>query len=740
MGLPMPFLTIMRILVLSFILFLMRQLLFAVPAYPYLMPITINGGVTYIKMCGDENSKWAEDSDGYSIIQDNNNKWWYASLSSDGHLTPSSVAFTRKADMNNSALDFLRQVPKHLAPTAQPSKSVEIKKIGRATGERKILVILMEYPDKRFSKTKEEFDNLFNQENYQADGAQGSVRDYYLSASYSQLKLSSDIYGPYTASNNMGYYGNNSISGNDVNPFALFTEAIENVAHDVDLRIYDGDGDGFVDNVHIIYAGYGEEAGAEASAIWAHESSFYTPYEIQNVKIDRYSCAPELRGNSGDGITRIGPHCHEIGHALGAKDYYDTNYEENGNFFGTGQWDVMAQGSWNNQGITPADFNPYVKAYDFGWVNPTPLPKGEILIYPSNNSPENYFLLSSNDCDDYYLIENRSNDGWGKSLPGKGLLIYHIYADLTGMKNVINASAPQHCYIVCASSKSRYPNNKPDSYGAINTSGCPYPGSTNNHEFSNTSIPSAFFWGSDECNIELNNIMIIDDDIIKLSNLSEGEGIIPKTQVTIFTEGFETEPLYTIINTQEGKWENVENPHNPIGFIDRPNAHTGTHCLQLSAKNSYFSDKKCCIEIMLPEYLNISDEAVFSGYYTSYGLSGKTTNILRFGILSEQDEWEYKEIVSSVNLTWNPFVFNIPSGSQMTFRIEGEASMGTIIAIDDIEVINIVSTGIADNYNNAHRIEQLLYYSIDGKRQTGLKKGINIIKDTNGRVYKRLIK
>ena len=65
-----------------------------------------------------------------------------------------------------------------------------------------------------------------------------------------------------------------------------------------------------------------------------------------------YSCAPELRGNRGSGLSRIGVHCHEIGHSFGAMDFYDTDYEVNGEYAGTGQWDLMASGNWNNEGVS----------------------------------------------------------------------------------------------------------------------------------------------------------------------------------------------------------------------------------------------------------------------------------------------------------------------------------------------------------------------------------------------------
>lgn len=716
----------------AFLLVLIKvQLIFAVSAYPYYVHIQINGKTTLIKMCGDEHNKWAETSEGYSIVQDNNNIWWYAYADNDGLLKASSFEFLPDIEDSQSLTDFKQSIPLHLSPKNNINQ-INIKSIPKATGERKILVILMSYPDKKFSKTKKEFDDLFNKEGYFEDGAQGSVRDFYKSASYGKLLLTSDIYGPYETEKNMSYYGNNSISGSDTNPYELFLEAINNVAKEVDLKIYDGDGDGFIDNVHIIYAGYGEEAGAEASAIWAHESTFYTPYEIQNVKIDKYSCAPELRGNNGNGITRIGPHCHEIGHALGAMDYYDTDYKTGGSYEGTGSWDVMAHGSWNNQGITPADFNPYVKAYDFGWINPTPLPDGNIVIKPSNISPDGYYLLSSAGQNDFYLLENRNKDGWGKSLPGEGLLIYHIYSDLRNTGNKINAASPQKCYVVCASSSFSIPNDTPSSYGNINSSGCPFPGEMNKKSFNNGTTPSAFYWSGEECLINLNDIHLDTNGDIRLTNNSEGSDFQHRTPISLFREDFEGENKCTLIE-QNGKWLIVENPQETSGFVDRPLAKEGRKSLQLSAKNSFFEDKYATIEFECNSKTSDDDEIILSGYYTSYGLTKKTANTLKVGYWTEDNEWVLHELKSSVNLTWNPFVFTIPPSTSMKFRIEGEASMGSILALDEIELTVMSATRICNkwklNESNKHTI---FIYSLNGQKRSALAPGINIIRMTDG--------
>lgn len=342
----------------------------------------------------------------------------------------------------------------------------------------------------------------------QDDGAIGSVYDYYKWASYGQLELRSDILGPYTAQNFMSYYGRNEgVSGNDSNPYGLFLEAIDQVIKDVSLNEYDADGDGYVDNIHIIYAGYGEEAGASSNAIWAHEMTFRT-ITIQGMKIDHYSCAPELRGNRGGGISRIGPHCHEIGHALGAMDFYDTDYETGGNYLGTGKWDIMASGSWNNDGVAPADFNPYIKINDFGWTSAQELLPDTINTIAVSSEQGNIYKVNTGTNNDYFLLENRDGQYFHSGEPGKGLLIFHIGPNLESraLTNTINSTYPQQCYVVCASSTYSRPSSMIKSYGDINSAGCPYPGISGNSIFNGTSIPAALTISGFDSGININDI------------------------------------------------------------------------------------------------------------------------------------------------------------------------------------------------------------------------------------------
>ena len=99
-----------------------------------------------------------------------------------------------------------------------------------------------------------------------------------------------------------------------------------------------------------------------------------------------------------------------------------------GSFEGTGVWDGMAQGSWNNDGITPVHFNPYVKAYDFGWVGVTTLTHtGDYSLHPSIGEKDGVYRVDTGSEGDFYLLESRVRDGFDTALPGEGLMVYHVH-------------------------------------------------------------------------------------------------------------------------------------------------------------------------------------------------------------------------------------------------------------------------------------------------------------------------
>ncbi len=513
--------------------------LFAVPAYPY--PVEYkqpDGSVVTILLSGDEFVRSVSTVDGYTLMANAEGGYEYAVLDVNQDLKPSGILAQNVAERNFASQQLLTTTQKGLAYSASQLnmlnqiKEVKKKAAGKkafpTSGSRKLVCILMGYKDLAFTKTKAQFESLFNQVNYSVDGATGSVKDYYNENSHGKLDLSVTIAGPYTADNNMSYYGRNS-SGNDANPRALVSEAVRKADADVNYADFDNDNDGSVDGIYVIYAGYGEEAGASSNAIWAHAWSI-PRVTLDGKRISRYSCSAELRGNSGSGITRIGVICHEFGHVLGAPDYYDTNYDTGGRFDGTGRWDLMAAGTWNNGGATPAHHNAYTKVKVYNWATAEVLNSTKSVdlkdVVADNTS---FYQVNTATTGEYFIMENRQQKGFDAKIPGHGLMIYHVHRGVDDVGNSINATYPQRMYPVCASATSN-PTSSPSSYGTINSAGCAFPGTSKKTSFTDATTPSAKSWAGEGSGMPITNITesggVITFDIEKSTVVVPEEGAL----------------------------------------------------------------------------------------------------------------------------------------------------------------------------------------------------------------------
>jgi len=279
----------------------------AVSAYPY--PYTYSqpdGTQVTITLKGDERAHWAETTDGYKLLNNGKDGWEYAVLNVDGDLKcsgrlareASKRSLSDKALLSKTSKDIhfsqkqvniLKSIweTQHTADNTSNSsmqksigtsstssfqKSSNIDKVFSPLGTRKLVMILIGFTDQAFTKTKADFEALMNQTGYNLNGATGSVKDYFLETSYNQFNVSTTVAGPYTSAHEMAYYGANTSStgGSDKNPGALITEAITQADKDVNFAEFDNDGDGTVDGVYVVYAGYGEASGASVNTIWPH--------------------------------------------------------------------------------------------------------------------------------------------------------------------------------------------------------------------------------------------------------------------------------------------------------------------------------------------------------------------------------------------------------------------------------------------------------------------------------------
>lgn len=242
----------------------------------------------------------------------------------------------------------------------------------------------------------------------------GSVTQFYYEASFGQFLVEIDVFGPYTSALSIGdpcHYGSpadgdfkitdpaGSVLGvGGVGALGMAVEAVPQTFADpdIDWAKYDNDGDGQVDFTIMIHSGSDHAVTSNACDTHSHalqatlglpETAESTlglpagtlklgiPTNSPGVFVDRIVTIPE-RGSLKDPLT-IGVAAHEMGHALGEPDYYDTGYTSTG----TGDFDIMSGGSYMGDpaGSNPTLFNPASRVFQ-GWVKPT-IVRGDLRGY-----------------------------------------------------------------------------------------------------------------------------------------------------------------------------------------------------------------------------------------------------------------------------------------------------------------------------------------------------------------------
>lgn len=430
----------------------------AVPAQSVWRTFTQSDGTTItVRLCGDENMHYYLTEDGVPLLRDANGDFCYAdalgfSLKSSGVVAHEQARRSPQERRQVSSLASVEAVAKRSARAAYVAKrraSSRTATRALADGsEHRGLVVMMEFPDKRFydADANGVWGDILNKEGFNDFGANGSVSDYFADQSAGLFNLKFDIIGPVMAKHNRNYYGadysgtsRDSIGMIDIHVGELVVEACDAAkAAGVNFRDYDWDGDGEVDQVFVLYAGGGQAStGNPTSFIWPHEYyvSAYRQwpdgYEVDGVKIDTYACGCELYGietyNRGE-LSGLGTFCHEFSHCLGLPDFYNTT----GGDDMLGDWDLLSSGCYNANGWCPPNYTIHEKELS-GWAQAVELTEPTTVseLLPMSDGGTAYKVR--NDCygdvDEYYLLENRRKTGWDAYVPGNGLIVMHVDYD-----------------------------------------------------------------------------------------------------------------------------------------------------------------------------------------------------------------------------------------------------------------------------------------------------------------------
>lgn len=357
-------------------------------------------------------------------------------------------------------------------------------------GSKKGLVILVNFANLSMvsDNSNQSFYDLFNKVGYSENGSVGSVHDYFYDQSYGKFDLSFDVVGPVTLSRNYEYYGSNSqLYGDDRNVREMVIEACKLVDGQIDFKNYDWDDDGEVDQVFILYAGYGEHAGASSNTIWPHESVLGSKSIIlDGVSINTYACSCELNGNAGKKLSGIGTPCHEFSHCLGLPDLYDTDYS---GAFGMSYWDIMNSGSHsgpNADGEVPYGYSAYERWFA-GWLEMTDISTTQHIDALPNieEVPKAYSVYNEGNRNEYYILENHQPTKWFRYVRNytgmHGLMITHVDYDIKAWtSNSVNPNS-HHQRLSIVPADNSYGESEDEFKGDL------YPGSKNVTLVNNTS-------------------------------------------------------------------------------------------------------------------------------------------------------------------------------------------------------------------------------------------------------------
>ena len=477
-----------------------------------------NGDAFRATIWGDEFIHGYETLGGYTVDLDpKTGTWRFAERASDGGLRPSSAVV--RQDRPTAS--------KHLRPTRAAfnaqRKAEGVTPFGAPTlnagppwsgSDTDVLFIMAEFTDTGCTFTPAQM-----QTNMFGGGASGpgDLDDYYDEISYGDLQLVGNVVGDnggtadcVNLANNRNFYNNNGTNADGDDD--LVREAVADIDANVNFADYDNDNDGTVDALGIVYAGGGAHdgcaTGANTENLWPHSGGLDTTVSADGKTIRPFIINSEVTYDltnppppvtDCNQIQTIGLFAHELGHSLGLPDLYDTDTGAGGGS-GVDTWSAMASqylGTQDNAD-TPPHFDPWSKAFE-DWVTPTVHQPADRFVESISRAEDNAEVHQFRDnpsgfqiggTGEYFLVENRQQVLFDAQIVGCGLLVWHIDEAKTGNQQGGHTAATHRLVDI----------DEADGLAELDANGGadagdPFPGSTNNTLFDDTSNPSSDLYG-----------------------------------------------------------------------------------------------------------------------------------------------------------------------------------------------------------------------------------------------------
>jgi len=288
-----------------------------------------------------------------------------------------------------------------------------------------------------------------------------------------------------------------------------------------------GDDDGYVDVLAVMHPTLGGECGSAGDQIWSHRWSLSSAVgEVYRtttpsasggfVRVDDYTIQATLPC-SGSGLNPIGVFTHELGHAFGLPDLYDTDSSD-GLHAGAGIWDLMSSGNWgcdNASPATPCHMGAWSKA-QLGWVDVVTLAPdldhGVVSLPPVESAGTVYRIDANDGSGEYFLLENRQRLGYDQNLYAEGLLVWQVDPDWILARwgaNTVNGAPHRGVWLRQADGLDQLGRSR----FARGDAADPFPGAAGNTAFHAASDPAATSYQGGATGVTLVDIATVGDEI-----------------------------------------------------------------------------------------------------------------------------------------------------------------------------------------------------------------------------------
>ena len=483
-------------------------------------------GVT-IRLVGDEYLHYNITLDGYSLVRRDDGAYVYAQMNEAGQLEATDLLAHDAVERTMKERDYLEKVGRLMPqPTEQMRQMLRLNRAARAPmfsqdraarydySQFRGLVILVEYNDCsfRYDDYADIMEDMINADDYMGDDrtnfyssgyvrCTGSIRDYYRDNSEGMFVPTFDVVGPVQV-NRSQYYANGT-----QNSVQLMIDACAAADSQVDFSDYDVNNDGTVDMIYFIFAGLGSYIqGNDSRLLWPHQYdiSYSRTIRKDGVKLGRYACSNELFGSTDWSVLEgIGTMCHEFSHVLGLPDFYDANYEEDGECVTPDTWSIMAGGADLNYGRTPCGFSLFER-YALGFATPQVIDAAGSYSLEALHSSNTGYRLNTQVNKEFFFIENRQKTKWDAALPGHGMLIFRVDSTSNAVwnYNTVNNNSNHPYYELLRAGGVRSNANSVSAGSASD----PFPGTRNVTAINNETSPNLKTWSGKLSNLAFRNI------------------------------------------------------------------------------------------------------------------------------------------------------------------------------------------------------------------------------------------